>query len=110
MKKRYKVTVTKKISSGLIQLAEIDYSIPLCLIDKKYPALKRGFPQHPLIITWEQFDRISSHYLRIKEFDYKRVVYKIDTDDESAKNIVLKHNFEDCYEKIDEMDYYRKWF
>jgi len=48
--------------------------------------------------------------MRIKELEYKRIILKIDGDEEKERILSVKYVFEDCYEKIDEMDYYRKWF
>lgn len=48
--------------------------------------------------------------MRIKELEYKRIILKIDGDEEKERILSVKYAFEDCYEKIDEMDYYRKWF
>jgi hypothetical protein len=63
-----------------------------------------------LIINKDQYERTSGHYIRIKEYEYRRLVIKIDLDEEREKFFSQKFNYEDSYEKIDEMDYYRKWF
>ena len=81
------------------------------LIDKKYPThAKKGFPLHPLIITKEQYERISGHYMKIKDLEYKRTILKVYGDEEKERILSIKYLYEDCYEKLDEMDYYRKWF
>lgn len=111
MKKRFKITVTKKNESGLIQLGDIDYFIPKSLIDKKYPTHgKKGFPLHPLIITKEQYERTSGHYMKFKDLEYKRIILKVQGDEEKERILSIKYAYEDCYEKLDDMDYYRKWF
>lgn len=93
-------------------LANINYDIPHNLVDKKliHYFVKRGLNGGitsslvPLIINEDTYEKITSHYIRLK--DVKKLFVREEANENHFFNGV--YDFEDQYEVLEELDYYRR--